>query len=75
MHRPEGVIDICKFFDRVDNATPDGGVLVIADGREFAGRPGAFGLGLDSVPFHHQVRDAPAVDLAYHAGQARRGFA
>ena len=68
MHRP-GMCGVGKFLDRVDNAAPDGGALVIAGGRELVGPLGAFVLGLFAVALKHEVRDAPDVDLDYHTGR------
>jgi hypothetical protein len=57
---------------RVDDPEPECYPHGVTSCGELVGSSGAFHLGRGAVAFEHQVRDAPNVDLGYHAEQARR---
>jgi hypothetical protein len=57
---------------RVDDPEPECYPHGVTSCGELVGSSGAFHLGRGAVAFEHQVRDAPNVDLGYHAEWARR---
>jgi hypothetical protein len=61
-----------ELIDRIDNPTPDRHAGGITRGCELVGSSSAFYKSPISVAFKHQVRDAPDVDLGYHAGKVVR---
>jgi hypothetical protein len=63
----------CKLPGCIDDLVPDRHAVCITSRRELGGRYGAFNLGRVAVTLEHQVRDAPDVDLRYHAANGRRG--
>jgi hypothetical protein len=56
-----------KLLDRDSDPTPDSRPSVIAFRCSLLGTPEAISLGLVGVAIDHQHRDAPDLDLPYHA--------
>ena len=64
-----------ELSDDVANPKPDYLAGGVASCPELIGMTSAFLPGFVTVAFEHQVRDAPDVDLWYHAGKAIRRIA
>src|SRR4029077_20286140 len=71
--RRTGRCRVRELPDDVANPKPDYLAGGVASCPELIGMTSAFLSGPVAIAFKHQVRDAPDVDLGYHAAKARRG--